>query len=150
MTNVMRLVSTLWTFPLCQAIFHQHQPTVSMHLSSFSMPVVIQIIVTFYHVTGPWWKDFCHRVTKLIICPTHLRILWQTHWSSWTIQENCLSNVCWLYQLKWSLFKICQSWIDKINWDGGCDAWGRSHFLHLEHLVITSISYRCTIHSLFY
>ena len=54
MTNVMHLVSTLSTSPLCQAIFHQHQPTVSMHLSSFAMPVVVQIIVTFYHATGPW------------------------------------------------------------------------------------------------
>ena len=26
---------------------------VSMHLSSFAMPVVAQIIVTFYHATGP-------------------------------------------------------------------------------------------------
>ena len=41
-------------FPLCQAIFHQHQPMVSMDLSSFAMPVVVQIIVTFYHATGPW------------------------------------------------------------------------------------------------
>ena len=40
-------------FPLCQAIFYQHEPTVSMHLSSFPMPVVAQIIVTFYHATGP-------------------------------------------------------------------------------------------------
>ena len=47
MTNAMHLHSTLWTFPLCQAIFHQHQPMVSMHLSSFAMPVVAQIIVTF-------------------------------------------------------------------------------------------------------
>ena len=30
-------------FPLCQATFHQHQPMVSMHLSSFAMPVVAQI-----------------------------------------------------------------------------------------------------------
>ena len=29
-----------------QAIFHQHQPMASMHLSSFAMPVVAQIIVT--------------------------------------------------------------------------------------------------------
>ena len=36
-----------------QAIFHQHQPMVSMHLSSFSMPVVAQITVTFYYATGP-------------------------------------------------------------------------------------------------
>ena len=48
MTNVMHLASTLLTFPLCQAILHQHQPMVSMHLSSFAMPVVAQIIVTFY------------------------------------------------------------------------------------------------------
>ena len=37
----------------CQAVFHQHQHMVSMHLSSFDMPVVAQIIVTFYHATGP-------------------------------------------------------------------------------------------------
>ena len=55
MTNVMLLVSAWWTFPLCQAIFYQHQPTVSMHLSSFAMPVVVQIIVTCYHTTGPLW-----------------------------------------------------------------------------------------------
>ena len=30
MTNVMHLASTLLTFPSCQAIFHQHQPMVSM------------------------------------------------------------------------------------------------------------------------
>ena len=47
------LASTLRTFLSCQAIFHQHQPMVSMHLSSFAMPVVAQIIVTFYHATGP-------------------------------------------------------------------------------------------------
>ena len=34
-------------FPSCQAIFHQHQPMVSMHLSSFAMPVVAQVILTF-------------------------------------------------------------------------------------------------------
>ena len=43
----------LGTFPLCQAIFHQQPPMVSMHLSSFPMPVVFQIIVTFYYATGP-------------------------------------------------------------------------------------------------
>ena len=37
-------------FPLCQAIFHQHQP---MDLSSFAMPVLAQIIVTFYYATWP-------------------------------------------------------------------------------------------------
>ena len=47
MTNVMHLASTLLTFPSCQAIFHQHQPMVSMHLSSFAMPVVAQIILIF-------------------------------------------------------------------------------------------------------
>ena len=26
------------------------------------------------------------------------------HWSSWTIHETCLPNVCWFYQLKWFLF----------------------------------------------
>ena len=41
------LSSTLLTFPSCQAIFHQHQPMVSMHLSSFAMPVVAQIILIF-------------------------------------------------------------------------------------------------------
>ena len=46
------------------------KPMVSMHLSSFAMPVVAQIIVTFYYATG---QDFCHRVTKLIVCSTHLR-----------------------------------------------------------------------------
>ena len=30
-------------FPLCQAIFHQHHPMVSTHLSSFAMPVVAQL-----------------------------------------------------------------------------------------------------------
>ena len=39
-------------FLSCQAIFHQHQPMVSMHLSSFAMPVVAQFIVTLYHATG--------------------------------------------------------------------------------------------------
>ena len=49
-------------------------PFMSNHiLSSFAMPVVAQIIVTFYNATGAEWQDFCHRVTKLIICPTHLR-----------------------------------------------------------------------------
>ena len=38
---------------LCQAIFYQHQSTVFMHFSSFAMPVATQIIVTFYHATGP-------------------------------------------------------------------------------------------------
>ena len=47
MTNVMHLASTLLTFPSCQAIFHQHQPMVSMHLSSFAMPVVAKVILTF-------------------------------------------------------------------------------------------------------
>ena len=31
-------------------------------------------------------------------------MLWQTHWSSWTIQEECPPNVCWIYQLKWFSF----------------------------------------------
>ena len=60
MTDVMHLASTLLTLPLCQAMhlastmstFHQHQPMVSMHLSSFAMPVVAQIIVTFYYTTA--------------------------------------------------------------------------------------------------
>ena len=34
-------------------IFHQHQPMVSMHLSSFAMPIVAQIIVTFIMPQGP-------------------------------------------------------------------------------------------------
>ena len=37
--------------------------------------------------------------------------------------------------------------INKISKDGGYHAWGRSCLLYLEHLVIASISYRCTIHS---
>ena len=53
MTNVMHLASISRTFPSCQAIFHQHQPMVSMHLSSFAMPVVAQIIVTFITPQGP-------------------------------------------------------------------------------------------------
>ena len=57
------------------------------------------------------------------------------------IQEKCLSNVCWLYQLKWLFFQICQSWIDKISWDDGCHAWGRSRLLYPERLVIRLISY---------
>ena len=61
------------TFPLCQSIFHQHRPTVSVHLSSFAMPVVAQTFVTFYHATGPLWQDFCCWVTKVIVCPMHLR-----------------------------------------------------------------------------
>ena len=47
MTNVMHLASTLLTFPSCQAIFNQHQPMVSMHLNSFAMPVVAQVILIF-------------------------------------------------------------------------------------------------------
>ena len=35
-----------------------------MHLNSIAMPDVVQIIMTF--CTVPW-------VTKLIVCPTHLR-----------------------------------------------------------------------------
>ena len=27
----------------------------------------------FYHATGPQSQDICHRVTKLIVCPIHLR-----------------------------------------------------------------------------
>ena len=38
--------------PLCQAIFHLHQPMKSMHLSSLAMLLVVEIIVTFYHDTG--------------------------------------------------------------------------------------------------
>ena len=53
MTNVMHLASTLLTFPSCEAVFHQHQPMVSMHLSSFAMPVVAQIILIFQYATGP-------------------------------------------------------------------------------------------------
>ena len=34
-------------------IFHQHQHMVSMHLSSFTMHIVAQIIVIFYNATGP-------------------------------------------------------------------------------------------------
>ena len=44
-TNTYRTIYI--TFPSCQAIFHQHQSMVSMHLSSFAMPVVAQIILIF-------------------------------------------------------------------------------------------------------
>ena len=37
---------------LCQVILHQHWPMVSMHLSSFLMPIVAQVIVTFHYATG--------------------------------------------------------------------------------------------------
>ena len=47
MTNLTHLASTLLTFPSCQAIFHQHQPMVSMHLSSFTMPLVAKVILIF-------------------------------------------------------------------------------------------------------
>ena len=40
-------------FPFMSSIFHQHQPMVSMHLSSFIMPVVAQIIVNFITPQGP-------------------------------------------------------------------------------------------------
>ena len=40
-------------FPFMPSNMYQHQPMVSMHLSSFAMPVVAQIIVTFYYATGP-------------------------------------------------------------------------------------------------
>ena len=43
----------IMNFSSCQAMFHQHQPMVSMHLSSFAMSVVAQIIVTFYYTTLP-------------------------------------------------------------------------------------------------
>ena len=53
MTNVIHLASILSTFPSCQAILHQHRTMVSMHLSSFAMPIVAQIIVTFITQQGP-------------------------------------------------------------------------------------------------
>ena len=37
--SMIYLALTLWTLPLCQAIFHQHQPMVSLHLTSFATPV---------------------------------------------------------------------------------------------------------------
>ena len=40
-------------FPFMSSTIHQHQPMVSMHLSSFAMPIVAQIIVTLYHTIGP-------------------------------------------------------------------------------------------------
>ena len=40
-------------FPFMSSnIFHQHQPVVSMHLSSFAMPVIAPIMVTFHYATG--------------------------------------------------------------------------------------------------
>ena len=62
-------------------------------------------------------------------------------------------NVCQTFAYCTSyndFFQTCQSWIDKISWDGGCHEWSRSRLLYPEHLVITSTSYRCTIHSLCY
>ena len=58
MTKVIHLDATLRTFPSCQAVFHQHQPMVALHLSSFTMPIVAQVIVTL----------LCHRalVTRLL------------------------------------------------------------------------------------
>ena len=35
---------------------------------------------------------------------TFKKFLSPTHWSSWTIQEKYLPNVCWFYQLKWFWF----------------------------------------------
>ena len=77
------LVFHIVNFPLCQTIFHQHQPMVSMHLSSLLMPVVAQIIVTFisrhralmtrllsqgYKVDrlSNTFKKFCGRHTDLV------------------------------------------------------------------------------------
>ena len=40
-------------FPFMSSNINQHQPMVSMHISSFAMPIVAQIIVTFYQATGP-------------------------------------------------------------------------------------------------
>ena len=54
-------------FSICQAIFHLNQPMVCMHLSSFSMSVAFQIIVTSYHAKEPWWQVFWHRFSKLMV-----------------------------------------------------------------------------------
>ena len=116
--RLMRLVSTLCTFPLCQAIFHQYQLMVSMHLCSFAMPVVVQIIVTFYHTTGPGRTDFCHRVTKLIVCPTHLR---NSMADTLIYLRNTKKSVKCLLIVPVKMipfffsFRICQSRIDKIS-----------------------------------
>ena len=40
-------------FPFMSTNIHQHYPMMSMHLNSFDMLFVAQIIVTFYHTTGP-------------------------------------------------------------------------------------------------
>ena len=40
-------------FPFMSSNIPSAQPMVSMHLSSFAMPVVAQIIVTFYYATVP-------------------------------------------------------------------------------------------------
>ena len=106
--------------------------------SSFTMPVVVQIIMTFYHATGPWWQDFYHRVTQLIVCPTHLINSMADTLIQLDSTRKCLSNVLRIVPVKMiDFFQICQSWIDKVRWDGRCHAWGRSRLLYL---VITSIS----------
>ena len=40
-------------FPFVSSNIPSAQPMMSTHLSSFAMPVVAQIIVNFYHATGP-------------------------------------------------------------------------------------------------
>ena len=66
MTSVVYLASTLWIIPFRQAIRHVHQL-----MLSFAIPVLFKLWWLFS--TRPWWQDFCQRVTKLIVCPTHLR-----------------------------------------------------------------------------
>ena len=96
-TTVAHLVSTLWIFLLCQEIFHQHQSTVSMHLSSFTMPAVA-------HTSGPLWQDFCCRATKLIVCVTHLRNS-MADTLIWLHKTRTMSSKCLLIpSVRWSLF----------------------------------------------
>ena len=59
--------------PLCKAIFSLHQLLVSMHVSSFAMPVVAQIIVTRLLSQGykanrlaNTFKRLCSRHTDLV------------------------------------------------------------------------------------
>ena len=53
--------------------FFQYSISTSLQCLCISTYSVVQIIVTFYHATGPLGQDICHRTTKLIVCPTHSR-----------------------------------------------------------------------------
>ena len=90
----------------------------SMHLSSFAMPVVVQIIVTFHHAAGPWRQDFCHRVTELIICPTDLSssmadtIIQLDNTRKMSVKRLLILSVKMIHFL---FLRICQGRIDNIS-----------------------------------